>query len=50
MTVTKVSVAKLLTLLSRIAHAIEVIAKKVSPNFKPWRKPQPAAKPDHQDR
>jgi hypothetical protein len=46
---TKISVDKLLGLLSRIAHALEVIAKKLSPNFKPERKPQPAAKPDHQD-
>jgi hypothetical protein len=44
---TKISVDKLLALLSRIAHAIEVIAKKLSPNFKPERKPEPAAKPDH---
>jgi hypothetical protein len=44
---TKISADKLLALLSRIAHAVEVIAKKVSPNFKPERKPEPAAKPDH---
>jgi hypothetical protein len=47
---TKISVDKLLVLLSRIAHALEVIAKKYSPNFKPQRKPGPAPKPDHPDR
>jgi hypothetical protein len=47
---TKISVDKLLALLSRIAHALEVIAKKISPNFKPLRKAQPAGKTDHQDR
>jgi hypothetical protein len=47
---TKISVDKLLALLARIAHALEVIAKKYSPNFKPLRKPAPAAKPGHQDR
>jgi hypothetical protein len=47
---TKISVDKLLALLSRIAHAIEVIAKKLSPNFKPKRIPEPAAKPEHQGR
>jgi hypothetical protein len=46
---TKISVDKLLALLSRITHALEVIAKTLAPNFKPWRKPQPAAKPDRQD-
>jgi hypothetical protein len=46
---TKIGVDKLLGLLSRIAHALEVIAKKLSPTFKPERKPQPAAKPGHQD-
>jgi hypothetical protein len=46
-TMTKIGVDKLLALLSRIAHALEVIAKKLSPNFKPLRKPEPAAKPDH---
>lgn len=46
MTMTKISVDKLLALLSRIAHALEVIAKKLAPNFKPQRKPEPAAKPD----
>jgi len=45
---TKPSVAKLLTLLSRIAHALEVIAKKVAPNFRPLRKPEPAAKSNDQ--
>jgi len=44
---TKVSVNKLLALLSRIAHALEVIAKKISPNFRPQRKAEPAAKSDH---
>jgi hypothetical protein len=43
---TKMSVDKLLTVLSRIAHAVEVIAKKLSPNFRPLRKPEPAAKQD----
>jgi hypothetical protein len=47
---TNAGVNKLLALLSRIAHALEVIAKKLAPNFKPERKPQPAAKADHQDR
>jgi hypothetical protein len=37
---TKLSVDRLLALLSRIAHALEVIAKKLSPNFKPVRKPE----------
>jgi hypothetical protein len=46
-TMTKLSVDKLLALLSRIAHAVEVIAKKLSPNFKPERKPEPTANPDH---
>ena len=45
-TMTKMSVDKLLTVLSRIAHAVEVIAKKLSPNFRPLRKPEPAAKQD----
>jgi len=45
---TKISADKLLALLSRIAHALEVIAKKLSPNFKPVRKPEPA--PEHKDR
>jgi hypothetical protein len=49
-TMTKTGVNKLLALLSRIAHAVEVIAKKLSPNFRPERKPEPAGKPDHQDR
>jgi len=43
---TKIAADKLLTLLSRIAHALEVMAKKLAPNFRPWRKPEPAAKPD----
>jgi hypothetical protein len=47
---TKISADKLLALLSRIAHALEVIAKKLAPNFKPLRKAEPAAKPGHQDR
>ena len=42
---TKISVDKLLALLSRIAHAMEVIAKKIAPNFKPLRKPPSAEKP-----
>jgi hypothetical protein len=42
---TKIGVDKLLALLSRIAHALEVIAKKYSPSFKPLRKPEPTAKP-----
>jgi hypothetical protein len=42
----KIAVDKLLALLSRIAHALEVIAKKVAPNFKPLHKPESAAKPD----
>jgi hypothetical protein len=46
---TKVGVDKLLALLSRIAHALEVIAKKLSPNFKALRKPEPAARPNHPD-
>ena len=46
---TKLSADKLLALLSRIAHALEVIAKKLSPNFKPLRKAEPGAKPGHQD-
>jgi hypothetical protein len=46
--VTNASVTKLLALLSRIAHALEVIAKKLSPNFKAQSKPQPATKPDTQ--
>jgi len=50
MAMTKISVDKLLALLSRITHALEVIARRVAPNFKPWRKPEPAAKLDHQDR
>jgi hypothetical protein len=50
MKMTKLSVDKLLALLSRIAHDLEVIAKKLSPNFKPVRKPETAAKPEHQDR
>jgi hypothetical protein len=49
-TMTKISVDRLLALLSRIAHALEVIAKKYSPNFKPQRKPEAAAKPDHRNR
>ena len=48
-TMTNSSVNKLLALLSRIAHAVEVIAKKLSPNFKP-SKPEPATKPDQQAR
>jgi hypothetical protein len=47
---TKISVDKLLGLLSRIAHALEVIAKKMSPNFKPLRNAHAAGKPDHQGR
>jgi hypothetical protein len=47
---TKISVDKLLGLLSRIAHALEVIAKKLSPNFKAQRNPEPAAKPDQPGR
>jgi len=47
---TKISVDRLLALLSRIAHALEVIAKKYSPNFKPQRKSEAAAKPDHRNR
>ena len=43
-TMTKISVDKLLAVLSRIAHAVEVIAKKLSPNFRPLRKPEAAAK------
>jgi hypothetical protein len=46
-TMTKIGVNKLLALLSRIAHALEVIAKKISPNFRPERKAEPVAKPDH---
>jgi hypothetical protein len=44
---TKISVDKLLALLSRIAHALEVIAKKLAPNFRPVRKPETPAKPEH---
>jgi hypothetical protein len=44
---TKISVDKLLALLSRIAHAVEVIAKKLSPNFRPAYKPEPPAKTGH---
>ena len=47
---TNLSVNKLLGLLSRIAHALEEIAKKFAPNFKPQPKPEPAAKPDHTGR
>ena len=47
---TKIAADKLLALLSRIAHVLEVMAKKVSPNFRPQRKPEPAAKPNHPDR
>jgi hypothetical protein len=47
---TNLSVNKLLGLLSRIAHALEVIAKKFAPNFKPQPKPEPAVKPDHTGR
>jgi hypothetical protein len=47
MKMTKLSVDKLLVLLSRIAHAVEVIAKKLSPNFKPVRNPETPAKPSH---
>jgi hypothetical protein len=43
---TKLGMNKLLALLSRIAHAVEVIAQKLSPSFKPDRKPEPAAKPN----
>jgi hypothetical protein len=46
MTMTNIRADKLLALLSRITHALEVIAKKLSPNFRPLRKPEPAAKPD----
>jgi hypothetical protein len=44
MTMTKLSVDKLLALLSRIAHALEVIAKRLAPNFKPVPKPETPAK------
>jgi hypothetical protein len=47
---TKIAVDKLLALLSRIAHAVEVIAKKLSPNFRTVHKPEPAAKTGRQDR
>jgi hypothetical protein len=47
---TTLSVNKLLALLSRIAHALEVIAKKVAPNFRPQPKTEPAAKSGRQDR
>jgi hypothetical protein len=43
---TKIAADRLLALLSRIARALEVMAKKLAPKFRPWRKPQPAAKPD----